>query len=106
MSLVSLVSLVSSMSLVSLLMLERLPHRIDPTALDSQAFTPFHNVSCEHGYITATTDGFLKICTLSTELVWGADWPVQKIPVRATPHSLALHPPTRTAALITSTVAA
>lgn len=51
------------------------------------AFTPLHNINCNHGFIYCTAQGFLKICQLPS-LNYDNYWPVKKIPLRGTPHQI------------------
>ena len=51
------------------------------------AFTPLHNINCNHGFIYYTEQGFLKICQLPS-LNYDNYWPVKKIPLRGTPHQI------------------
>lgn len=52
------------------------------------AFTVLHNVNCNHGFIYVTSQGVLKICQLPSAPVYDNYWPVQKIPLKATPHQV------------------
>ncbi|GAB4826000.1 hypothetical protein Ancab_008868 [Ancistrocladus abbreviatus] len=52
------------------------------------AFTVLHNVNCNHGFIYVTSQGFLKICQLPSGLSYDNHWPVQKIPLKCTPHQV------------------
>ncbi|ERN13281.1 cleavage and polyadenylation specificity factor subunit 1 isoform X2 [Amborella trichopoda] len=52
------------------------------------AFTVLHNVNCNYGCIYVTSQGFLKICRLPSWLNYDNYWPVQKIPLRGTPHQV------------------
>ncbi|KAK9143678.1 hypothetical protein Syun_013078 [Stephania yunnanensis] len=64
--------------------------RIHPQLCDGSivAFTVLHNVNCNHGLIYVTSQGFLKICQLPSVLSYDNYWPVQKIPLRGTPHQV------------------
>ncbi|KAI3970200.1 hypothetical protein MKW92_050293 [Papaver armeniacum] len=64
--------------------------RIHPQLCDGSvvAFTVLHNVNCNHGLIYVTSQGFLKICQLPSILSYDNYWPVQKIPLRGTPHQV------------------
>ncbi|KAF5200305.1 Cleavage and polyadenylation specificity factor subunit [Thalictrum thalictroides] len=64
--------------------------RVHPQLCDGSivAFTVLHNVNCNHGLIYVTSQGFLKICQLPSVLSYDNHWPVQKIPLRATPHQV------------------
>lgn len=66
-------------------------------------FTPLHNVNCAHGFIYITAQGQLKICQLPSLLFYDNDWPVQKIPLRGTPHQITYHSDVNLYALIIST---
>ncbi|CAH2070334.1 unnamed protein product [Thlaspi arvense] len=52
------------------------------------AFTVLHNVNCNHGFIYVTSQGILKICQLPSASIYDNYWPVQKIPLKATPHQI------------------
>ncbi|XP_010443520.1 PREDICTED: cleavage and polyadenylation specificity factor subunit 1 isoform X1 [Camelina sativa] len=52
------------------------------------AFTVLHNVNCNHGFIYVTSQGVLKICQLPSVSIYDNYWPVQKIPLKATPHQV------------------
>ncbi|CAM6094104.1 unnamed protein product [Calypogeia fissa] len=64
--------------------------RVHPQSCDGAilAFTSLHNVNCNHGLIYATSEGFLKICQLPALLNFDNDWPLQKIPIKSTPHQI------------------
>ncbi|GAQ89308.1 Cleavage/polyadenylation specificity factor [Klebsormidium nitens] len=56
------------------------------------AFSPFHNVHNPHGFVYSTPTGVLRIAQIPTESVYDAGWPVIKVPLKATPHSVAHFP--------------
>ncbi|KAI3735197.1 hypothetical protein L6452_14687 [Arctium lappa] len=64
--------------------------RIHPQLCDGPiiAFTVLHNMYCNHGFIYVTSQGTLKICQLPSLLSYDNYWPVQKIPLKATPHQV------------------
>ncbi|KAL9240401.1 hypothetical protein vseg_014626 [Gypsophila vaccaria] len=64
--------------------------RVHPQLCDGSivAFTVLHNVNCNHGFIYVTSQGFLKICQLPAGLNYDNYWPVQKIPLKGTPHQV------------------
>lgn len=64
--------------------------RVHPQFCDGAilAFTPLHNVNCNRGLIYATSQESLKICQLPALLDFDNDWPLQKIPIRSTPHQI------------------
>ncbi|CAN6480274.1 unnamed protein product [Victoria cruziana] len=64
--------------------------RVHPQLCDGaiMAFTVLHNVNCNHGLIYVTSQGFLKICQLPSALNYDNYWPVQKIPLKGTPHQV------------------
>nr|XP_043633583.1 cleavage and polyadenylation specificity factor subunit 1 [Erigeron canadensis] len=64
--------------------------RIHPQLCDGPviAFTVLHNTHCNHGFIYVTSQGTLKICQLPSLLSYDNYWPVQKIPLKATPHQV------------------
>ncbi|VFQ77558.1 unnamed protein product [Cuscuta campestris] len=51
-------------------------------------FAVLHNVNCNHGFIYITTQGTLKICRLPPHFSYDNYWPVQKIPLKGTPHQV------------------
>lgn len=64
--------------------------RVHPQLCDGSivAFTVLHNVNCNHGLIYVTSQGFLKICQLPSVLNYDNYWPVQKVPLKGTPHQV------------------
>ncbi|XP_041007427.1 cleavage and polyadenylation specificity factor subunit 1 isoform X1 [Juglans microcarpa x Juglans regia] len=64
--------------------------RVHPQLCDGciVAFTVLHNVNCNHGLIYVTSQGILKICQLPTVSSYDNYWPVQKIPLKGTPHQV------------------
>ncbi|XP_047329252.1 cleavage and polyadenylation specificity factor subunit 1 isoform X2 [Impatiens glandulifera] len=52
------------------------------------AFTVLHNVNCNHGLIHVSVQGVLKICQLPTLACYDNFWPVEKIPLKGTPHQV------------------
>nr|GMC92978.1 cleavage and polyadenylation specificity factor subunit 1 isoform X1 [Ipomoea batatas] len=64
--------------------------RMHPQLCDGPiiGFTVLHNVSCNHGLIYITAQGALKICQLPSLLSYDNYWPVQKIPLKGTPHQV------------------
>ncbi|KAL1319206.1 hypothetical protein HN51_071507 [Arachis hypogaea] len=64
--------------------------RVHPQLCDGSivAFTVLHNVNCNHGLIYVTSQGVLKICQLPSGSNYDCYWPVQKIPLKATPHQV------------------
>ncbi|OWM75669.1 hypothetical protein CDL15_Pgr021834 [Punica granatum] len=64
--------------------------RIHPQLCDGSivAFTVLHNVNCNHGLIYVTSQGILKICQLPSASSYDNYWPVQKIPLKGTPHQV------------------
>jgi cleavage and polyadenylation specificity factor subunit 1 len=64
--------------------------RIHPQLCDGPivAFTVLHNMYCNHGLIYVTSQGTLKICQLPSLLSYDNYWPVQKIPLKGTPHQV------------------
>uniref|UniRef100_A0A7N0U7D7 Cleavage and polyadenylation specificity factor subunit 1 n=1 Tax=Kalanchoe fedtschenkoi TaxID=63787 RepID=A0A7N0U7D7_KALFE len=63
--------------------------RVHPQLCDGSitTFTVLHNVNCNHGLIYVTSQGLMKICQLPPES-YDNHWPVQKIPLRGTPHQV------------------
>ncbi|KAM7491713.1 hypothetical protein LguiA_034634 [Lonicera macranthoides] len=64
--------------------------RIHPQLCDGPivAFTVLHNMYCTHGLIYVTSQGTLKICQIPSLLSYDNYWPVQKIPLKGTPHQV------------------
>ncbi|XP_056694198.1 cleavage and polyadenylation specificity factor subunit 1 isoform X2 [Spinacia oleracea] len=64
--------------------------RVHPQLCDGSivAFTVLHNVNCNHGFIYVTSQGFLKICQLPSGPSYDNYWPVQKMPLKGTPHQV------------------
>ncbi|KAF6156189.1 hypothetical protein GIB67_010653 [Kingdonia uniflora] len=64
--------------------------RIHPQLCDGPivSFTVLHNVNCNHGLIYVTSQGFLKICQLPSVANYDNYWPVQKVPLKGTPHQV------------------
>ncbi|XP_037491951.1 cleavage and polyadenylation specificity factor subunit 1 isoform X2 [Jatropha curcas] len=64
--------------------------RVHPQLCDGSivAFTVLHNVNCNHGLIYVTSQGNLKICQLPSVSSYDNYWPVQKVPLKATPHQV------------------
>ncbi|XP_021725141.1 cleavage and polyadenylation specificity factor subunit 1-like isoform X1 [Chenopodium quinoa] len=64
--------------------------RVHPQLCDGSivAFTVLHNVNCNHGFIYVTSQGLLKICQLPSGLSYDNYWPMQKIPLKGTPHQV------------------
>ncbi|CAL5185052.1 unnamed protein product [Lathyrus oleraceus] len=71
-------------------MLLREQLRVHPQLCDGSivAFTVLHNVNCNHGLIYVTSQGVLKICQLPSGSNYDCYWPVQKVPLKATPHQV------------------
>lgn len=64
--------------------------RVHPQLCDGSivAFTVLHNINCNHGLIYVTSQGVLKICQLPSGSNYDCYWPVQKVPLKATPHQV------------------
>ncbi|XP_057994904.1 cleavage and polyadenylation specificity factor subunit 1 isoform X2 [Hevea brasiliensis] len=64
--------------------------RVHPQLCDGSivAFTVLHNVNCNHGLIYVTSQGNLKICQLPSVTSYDNYWPVQKVPLKGTPHQV------------------
>lgn len=54
------------------------------------------------GFIVTTASGALRICQLPPHVRLDTHWPLQKVPLRATPHCLAFYAEARLYALLTS----
>lgn len=65
------------------------------------AFTPLHNINCNHGLIYVTSQGLLKICQLPA-LNYDNDWAAYKIPLKGTPHQITYHADANLYAVIVS----
>ncbi|CAI7842666.1 unnamed protein product, partial [Closterium sp. NIES-53] len=64
---------------------------------------PFHNVNCTHGFLLISSLGVLSICQLPPLFQFDNAWPLNKIPLRSTPHSVTLSPDAAHLFLVTST---
>lgn len=87
------------------LMMSRRKLRLHPMKPEKDpiiGFAPFHNVNCENGFITCNRTGVLRICQLPSRVRFDNDWPVQKVPLRCTPHKIVYHNTSECFALITS----
>ncbi|XAR71785.1 hypothetical protein NMG60_11018197 [Bertholletia excelsa] len=64
--------------------------RVHPQLCDGpiDAFAVLHNVNCNHGLIYVTSQGILKISQLPSVSCYDNYWPVQKIPLKGTPHQV------------------
>ncbi|XP_038685535.1 cleavage and polyadenylation specificity factor subunit 1 isoform X2 [Tripterygium wilfordii] len=78
--------------------------RVHPQLCDGSivAFTVLHNVNCNHGLIYVTSQGLLKICQLPSTSSYDNFWPVQKIPLKGTPHQVTYFAEKKLHALIVS----
>ncbi|MCO5593054.1 hypothetical protein L7F22_047059 [Adiantum nelumboides] len=65
------------------------------------AFTPLHNINCNHGLIYVTSQGVLKICQLPS-LNYDNEWAAYKIPLKGTPHQITYHAEANLYAVIVS----
>ncbi|CAM8965121.1 unnamed protein product [Rhodiola kirilowii] len=63
--------------------------RVHPQLCDGSlsAFAVLHIMNCNHGFIYVTSEGLMKICQLPS-VSYDNYWPVQKIPLRGTPHQV------------------
>ncbi|KAL9677403.1 hypothetical protein QQ045_005632 [Rhodiola kirilowii] len=63
--------------------------RVHPQLCDGSlsAFAVLHIMNCNHGFIYVTSQGLMKICQLPS-VSYDNYWPVQKIPLRGTPHQV------------------
>ncbi|CAL8463354.1 g2888 [Coccomyxa elongata] len=68
--------------------------------------TPFHNVNCPLGFITACMgdngEETVKICQLPMRTRLDTPWPLQKVALRGTPHRLAYYAEARLYVLLVS----
>ncbi|EPS69122.1 hypothetical protein M569_05643, partial [Genlisea aurea] len=82
--------LLLSGSIPAWIMMFRERLRIHPQVCDGPivAFAVLHNINCSHGFIYITSEGSLKICQLPALLSYDNYWPVQKTPLKATPHQI------------------
>ncbi|GJP45869.1 hypothetical protein CLOM_g5211 [Closterium sp. NIES-68] len=67
------------------------------------AMAPFHNINCTHGFLLISSQGALSICQLPPLFQFDNAWPLNKIPLRSTPHSVTLSPDAAHLLLVTST---
>ncbi|ORY96617.1 CPSF A subunit region-domain-containing protein [Syncephalastrum racemosum] len=67
-------------------------------------FSQFHNVNCQHGFITIDSESSVRLCHLPTNgVTYDMDWVMQKVPVGQTIHKIEYHPTMRVyAALVSS----
>ncbi|KAI8072997.1 CPSF A subunit region-domain-containing protein [Gongronella butleri] len=67
--------------------------RVHPMKTDQNiiAFSQFHNVSCQHGFITIDTNSRLRFCSLP-DVNYDMDWLVHKVPLGHTAHKICFHP--------------
>ena len=66
------------------------------------AFTVFHNVNCPNGFILGTAVGGVRICQMPSKMHYEAAWPVRKIALKCTPHTITYLPDFKLYALVTS----
>ena len=66
------------------------------------AFTVFHNVNCPHGFILGTALGGVRICQMPSKMHYEAAWPVRKVALKCTPHTITYLPDFKLYALVTS----
>ncbi|KAI8067717.1 CPSF A subunit region-domain-containing protein [Gilbertella persicaria] len=66
-------------------------------------FTQFHNVNCQHGFITVDEKSNVRLSKLRTDnVIYDLDWVLQKIPLGRTPHKIEYHPFMRVYAVVVS----
>jgi len=68
------------------------------------AFTPFHNVNCPNGFILGTALGGVRICQMPSKMHYEAAWPVRKVALKCTPHTITYLPDFKLYALVTSSL--
>ena len=68
------------------------------------AFTPFHNVNCPNGFILGTALGGVRICQMPSKMHYEAAWPVRKLALKCTPHTVTYLPDFKLYALVTSSL--
>lgn len=68
------------------------------------AFTVFHNVNCPHGFILGTALGGVRICQMPSKMHYEAAWPVRKLALKCTPHTITYLPDFKLYALVTSSL--
>jgi cleavage and polyadenylation specificity factor subunit 1 len=67
-------------------------------------FTQFHNVNCQHGFITVDATTSIRLSRLRTDgVIYDLDWVLQKIPLGKTAHKIQYHPLMRVYAVLVST---
>ncbi|KAL3859426.1 hypothetical protein ACJMK2_009649 [Sinanodonta woodiana] len=78
--------------------------RIHPMSIDGAVtcFASFHNINCPKGFLYFNKQGELRISVLPTHLTYDAPWPIRKVPLRCTPHSVQYHADSKTYSVITS----
>ncbi|KAI8337525.1 CPSF A subunit region-domain-containing protein [Chlamydoabsidia padenii] len=80
--------------------------RVHPMKTDQPilAFSPFHNVSCPHGFITIDNNSKVRLNKLRTDNVsFDMEWLVDKIPLGQTVHKIKYHPTMRVYTVLVST---
>ena len=55
------------------------------------SFSPFHNVNCTKGFLYFNQTNDLRIAQLPTQVTYDASWPLRKIPLKCTVHSITYH---------------
>ncbi|KAI9279545.1 CPSF A subunit region-domain-containing protein [Sporodiniella umbellata] len=66
-------------------------------------FTQFHNVNCEHGFITVNSKSSIELSRLRTDGVnYDLDWVIQKIVLGQTVHKIQYHPNMRVYSVLVS----
>ncbi|KAI8343824.1 CPSF A subunit region-domain-containing protein [Blakeslea trispora] len=66
-------------------------------------FTQFHNVNCQHGFITVDAKSTIRLSQLRTDgVIYDLDWVLQKVPLGKTAHKIEYHPLMRVYAVIVS----
>ncbi|KAI8889133.1 hypothetical protein K501DRAFT_239493 [Backusella circina FSU 941] len=79
--------------------------RVHPMKTDQEVigFTQFHNVNCQHGFITVDAKSTIRLSRLRTEGVnYDLDWVIQKVPLGQTVHKVEYHPVMRVYAVLVS----
>lgn len=67
-------------------------------------FTQFHNVNCQHGFITVDATSSIRLSRLRTDgVIYDLDWVLQKIPLGKSAHKIQYHPLMRVYSVLVST---
>ncbi|EIE79461.1 hypothetical protein RO3G_04166 [Rhizopus delemar RA 99-880] len=79
--------------------------RVHPMKTEHEivGFTQFHNVNCQHGFITVDSKSTIQLSRLRTEGInYDLDWVIQKVLLGQTVHKIQYHPVMRVYAVLVS----